>query len=43
MIISEKSGNNALWFATKTKNRKNFKAFALFWAEAFLHTFIDNI
>lgn len=43
MIISEKSGNSALWFATKPKNRIKIKAFALFWAEAFLHTFIDNI
>ena len=25
------------WLATKPKNRINFKAFALFWAEAFLH------
>ena len=25
------------WLATKPKNRIIFKAFALFWAEAFLH------
>ena len=35
--------NNSPWPATKPKNRIKIKAFALFGAEAFLHTFIDNI
>ena len=29
--------NSPPWLATKPKNRIIFKAFALFWAEAFLH------